>query len=179
MMYDWGVHIIDRIIKMVGQAPQSVFCDLKYITNEECDDNVFVYLTFKDGLTARLEVDTCHFVSLPLWNLFADHGSAEIHNWNCDGKMMRLSSWQDKDALPIVAGSGLTKTMVPRTKEALTELPLPRFDFDRNALYRNFVETCQGKAEPIVTNEHAVRVLKVIEACFESAKTKTVVMFKD
>ena len=92
---------------------------------------------------------------------------------------MRLSSWQDKDALPIVAGSGLTKTMAPRTKETLTELPLPRFDFDRNALYRNFVETCQGKAEQIVTNEHAVRVLKVIEACFESAKTKTVVMFKD
>ena len=179
MMYDWGVHIIDRIVKMVGKPPKSVFCDLKYITNEECDDNVFVHMTFEDGLTVRLEVDTCHFVSLPLWNLFADHGSAEIQNWNCDGRMMRLSSWQDKDALPIVAGSGLTKTMAPRTKDTLTELPLPRFDFDRNALYKNFVETCQGKAEQIVTNEHALRVLKVIEACFESAKRQEVVTYKE
>ena len=136
-------------------------------------------MTFEDGLTVRLEVDTCHFVSLPLWNLFADHGSAEIQNWNCDGRMMRLSSWQDKDALPIVAGSGLTKTMAPRTKDTLTELPLPRFDFDRNALYKNFVETCQGKAEQIVTNEHALRVLKVIEACFESAKRQEVVTYKE
>lgn len=179
MLYDWGVHIIDRIVKMVGKAPQSVWCDLKYITNKECDDNVFVYLTFDKGLVVRLEVDTCHFVSLPLWNLFADHGSAEILNWDCEGKMMYLSSWLDKEAQPVKAGSGLTKTMAPRTRETLTELPLPRFDFDRNALYRNFVEVCQGKAEQIVTNEHALRVLKIIEACFESAKTGQVVNFKD
>lgn len=179
MMYDWGVHIIDRIVKMVGKAPKSVFCDLKYITNKECDDNVFVYLTFEGDLTIRLEVDTCHFVNLPLWNLFADHGSAEILNWDCEGKMMQLSSWQDKDATPIIAGSGLTKTMAPRTRESLTELPLPRFDFDRNELYKNFVETCQGRAEQIVTNEHALRVLKVIEACFESARTKEVVEFHE
>ena len=179
MLYDWGVHIIDRIVKLVGSIPKNLFCDLKYITNAECDDNVFVYMEFEDGLTVRLEVDTCHFVSLPLWNLFADHGSAEISNWNCDGKMMRLSNWQEKDALPIVAGSGLTKTMAPRTRETLTELPLPRFDFDRNTLYRNFVETCQGKAEQIITNEHALRVLKVIEACFKSAETGEVVVFKD
>lgn len=179
MMYDWGVHIIDRIVKMVDKAPERVFCDLKNITNEECDDNLFVHMTFEDGLTVRLEVDTCHFVSLPLWDLFASHGSAEIQNWNCDGKMTLLSSWHDKDALPIIAGSGLTKTMAPRTKETLTELPLPRFDFDRNALYRNFIETCQGKAEQIVTNEHALRVMKIIEACFESAKTKEVVEFRD
>lgn len=179
MMYDWGVHIIDRIVKMVGKAPERLFCDLKNITNEECDDNLFVHMTFEDGLTVRLEVDTCHFVSLPLWNPFASHGSAEIQNWNCDGKMTLLSSWHDKDALPIIAGSGLTKTMAPRTKETLTELPLPRFDFDRNALYRNFVETCQGKAEQIVTNEHALRVMRIIEACFESAKTKKVIEFRD
>lgn len=179
MLYDWGVHIIDRIVKMVDKSPKSVFCDLKYITNSECDDNVFVYLTFDDGLAVHLEVDTCHFVRLPLWNLFADHGSAEINSWNCDGKMMRLFTWQDKDTLPIVAGSGLTKTMAPRTMETMTELPLPRFDFDRNALYKNFVETCQGKAEQVVTAEHALRVLKVIEACFESAKTKSIVILED
>lgn len=179
MLYDWGVHIIDRIVKLVGRAPERVFCDLKYITNAECDDNVFVYLTFEGGLTVRLEVDTCHFVRLPLWNLFADHGSAEIYSWNCDGRMMRLSTWTDKDAQPIVAGSGLTKTMAPRTKDTMIELPLPRFDFDRNALYRNFVETCRGKAEQIITNEHALRVLKIIEACFASAKTGNSVAFRD
>ena len=179
MLYDWGVHIIDRIVKLVGKAPERVFCDLKYITNAECDDNVFVYLTFEGGLTVRLEVDTCHFVRLPLWNLFADHGSAEIYSWNCDGRMMRLSAWTDTDAQPIVAGSGLTKTMAPRTKDTMIELPLPRFDFDRNALYRNFVETCRGKAEQIITNEHALRVLKIIEACFASAKTGKSVAFRD
>ncbi len=179
MMYDWGVHIIDRIVKLTGTVPESIFCSLKYITNHECDDNLFVHMTFHGGLTVRLEVDTCHFVSLPLWNLFAENGSAEILNWNCEGRMMRLSGWQDKDALPVMAGSGLTKTMAPRTRETVTELPLPRFDFDRNELYRNFIETCRGKAEQIVTGEHAVRVLKIIEACFESARTGETVKFRE
>ncbi len=178
MMYDWGVHVIDRIVKMIDRPLNDVFCSLKYITNEECDDNVFIHFTFEGGLTVRLEVDTCHFVRLPLWNLFADHGSAEIYSWNCDGKMMRLSSWQDKDALPIIAGSGLTKTMAPRNQETLTELPLPRFDFDRNALYKNFVEVCQGTAEQIITTDHALRVLKIMEACFESAEKGEVIRFE-
>ena len=33
--------------------------------------------------------------------------------------------------------------------------------------------------EQIVTNEHALRVLKVIEACFESAKRQEVVTYKE
>ena len=83
-----------------------------------------------------LEVDTCHCVNLPLWSLYADHGSAVIENWKLDGKMVRLKSWEDKDTTPILAGAGLTKTMAPRQNNSVDELPLPRFDFDRNTLYR-------------------------------------------
>ena len=178
MMLDWGVHIIDRIVKMVPEKLTSVFCNMKYITNKECDDNDTIYLTFESGLTVLLEVDTCHFVNLPLWSLYADHGSAVIDNWKCEGKMMRLYSWEDKDATPILAGAGLTKTMAPREANTVETLPLPRFDFDRNTLYVNFVETCQGKAEQIVTQEHALHVLRIMEACFESAKTGTVIHFQ-
>ncbi len=178
MMLDWGVHIIDRIVKMVPTKLKKVFCSMKYITNKECDDNDTIHLTFEDGLTVLLEVDTCHFVNLPLWSLYADQGSAVIQNWKCEGKMMRLYSWEDKDTTPILAGAGLTKTMAPRKDNTVEELPLPRFDFDRNTLYRNFAETCNGTAEQIVTQEHALRVLRIMEACFKSAKEGVVVDFE-
>ncbi len=178
MMLDWGVHIIDRIVKMIPEKLTKIFCDLKYITNPECDDNVQIHFTFESGITVVLEVGTCHFVNLPLWAIYGDQGSAVIENWDMDGKMVRLDSWEDKDTVPILAGAGLTKTMAPRKGNSVTELPLPRFDFDRNALYRNFVETCEGKAEQIVTQEHALRVIRIMEACFESSKKGIVVNFE-
>ena len=178
MMLDWGVHVIDRIVAMVPEKISRIFCSMKNITNTECEDNVTIHLTFESGLTVLLEVDTCHFVNLPLWSLYADHGSAVIENWQLDGRMMRLRSWEDKDTTPILAGSGLTKTMAPRQNNSVEELPLPRFDYDRNTLYRNFVNTCLGKEEQIVTQEHALRVMRVMEACFESAEKGITVAFE-
>ena len=67
---------------------------------------------------------------------------------------------------------------MPRGKsKSVEELPLPKFDFDRNELYKNFVEVCNGEAEQIVTQEHALRVLRVMEAAFQSDETGSVVEF--
>ena len=179
MMLDWGVHIIDRIVKMVPEKITKIYCDLSYITNPECDDGIQVTLTFESGLRVNLEVGTCHFVNEPLWCVYGDMGSAEILNWKLEGRMVRLTSWDEKDTTPILAGAGLTKTMAPREHgKSVEELPLPRFEFDHNALYRNFAETCTGDAEQIVTQEHALRVLRVMEACFKSYETGETVKFE-
>ncbi len=179
MMLDWGVHIIDRIVKMVPEKLTRIYCSMTYITNPECDDGDQIHLTFESGLTINLEVGTCHFVNEPLWCVYGDKGSAEIKNWKLEGRMVRLLSWDEKDTTPILAGAGLTKTMAPRVGGKSTEeLPLPRFDFDWNTLYRNFVKTCTGEEEQIVTQEHALRVLRVMEACFESAKTGEAIHFE-
>ena len=179
MMLDWGVHIIDRIVKMIPEKLTRVYCSMTDITNPECDDGDQIHLTFESGLTVNLEVGTCHFVNEPLWCVYGDKGSAEIKNWRLEGRMVRLLSWDEKDTTPILAGAGLTKTMAPRVGGKSTEeLPLPRFDFDWNTLYRNFAKTCSGEEEQIVTQEHALRVLRVMEACFESAKTGEAIHFE-
>lgn len=77
----------------------------------------------------------------------------------------------------IVGCGGMT--MAPRLDSAtVEELPLPRFDFDRNTLYRNFVETVRGEAAQIVTQEHALRVLMLMEAALRSSRTGAVVYFE-
>jgi len=92
--------------------------------------------------------------------------------------MVRLKSWEDKDATPILAGEGLTKTMAPRQENSTEILPLPDLDYDRNALYSNLVDVINGDAEQIVTGEQALRVLKLMEAAFESHETGKVVNFE-
>ena len=179
MMLDWGVHIIDRMLIMNTSRVSRLYCHMTHITNAECDDGFQLTLQFEDGMSCNLEVGTCHFVNEPLWCMYGDKGSCEILDWDLNGRMVRLRSWEDKDVTPIVAGAGLTKTMAPRKEgESTEELPLPRFDFDRNALYRNFAETCRGTAAQIVTNEHVLRVLKLMEAAFVSDATGDAVYFE-
>lgn len=178
MMLDWGVHLIDRILAMVPEKVVSVYGKLSHVTTEEVDDGFTIILTFESGLTALIEVGTCNFISLPLWYVAGDQGSAVIDNWKCEGKMVRLSSWEDKDAVPILAGAGLTKTMAPRDDKSLREVPLPDVQFDNNELYSNLVDTINGDAKQIVTQEHALRVLKLMEAAEQSSVSGKVVYFE-
>ena len=183
MMLDWGVHIIDRLLKMIPEKVTEVFAKYTYITNKECEDGLRMHLTFESGMTAVLEVGTCHFISLPLWTMYGNHGSAVINKWRfgfepMDGKIVRLTSWEDKDTTPILAGEGLTKTMAPRMANSIEEKPLPEIDYDRNELYKNFAMTCMGKEEQIVTQEHALRVLRLMEACSKSNAEGVVVKFE-
>lgn len=178
MMLDWGVHLLDRILAMVPEKVTSVYGKLSHITNDQVDDGFTVILTFESGMTALVEVGTCNFISLPLWYVAGNQGSAVIDNWKCEGKMVRLSSWEDKDAVPILAGAGLTKTMAPRDDKSLQELPLPEVQFDNNELYSNLVDTINGEAEQIVTQEHALRVLRLMEAAEKSSETGEIIYFE-
>lgn len=178
MMLDWGVHILDRILFMIPEKVTKVFCSLTNITNDEVDDGFKMHLTFESGLVVFLEVGTCCFINLPLWFVAGTQGTAQITDWSCDGRMVRLMSWEDKDAAPILAGAGLTKTMAPRGENSTEVLPLPEVDFDNNGLYSNLIDTICHTAEPIVTGEQALRCLRIMEAAFESSNKGTVIHFE-
>lgn len=177
MMLDWGVHILDRLLSMVSEKITAVNCKLSYVLNEEVDDGFTMLITFESGLTALFEVGTCNFISLPLWYICGDYGSAVIDDWHCTGKMVKLSSWEDKDALPILAGAGLTKTMAPRDEATLITEELPDVCYDDNELYTNLVNVIENGEEQIVTGEHALKVLKVMEAAIMSSKENRTIVF--
>lgn len=178
MMLDWGVHLLDRMLIMIPEKIKKVFCSLTHVTNDVVDDGFKMHLTFESGLTAVVEVGTCHFLKLPLWFIEGNHGTAQIDDWSCNGKMVRLKSWEDRDAVPILAGAGLTKTMAPRADNSVEDLPLPGVEFDNNALYSNLADTVSDAAEQIVSGEQALRVLKLMEAAFESSEKGIIVDFE-
>ena len=178
MMLDWGVHLLDRLLFMIPEKVTHVFCSLTNVTNDEVDDGFKMHLTFESGLTAVMEVGTCHFASLPLWYMAGNQGTVVIRNWECEGKMTLLKSWEDKDAKPILAGAGLTKTMAPRQDDSTTEYNLPKAEFDNNELYMNLVAAIDGTAEQIVTQEQALRILRLMEAAMESSRTHQVIPFE-
>jgi scyllo-inositol 2-dehydrogenase (NADP+) len=178
MMLDWGVHILDQMLFMVDEKIKKVYCKFTHVTNELVDDGFKAILTFESGLTALLEVGTSNFINLPRWYVLGLNGSAVIENWNLDGKIVRVKSWEDKDAVPIRAASGITKTMAPRLDNTITEEKLPIQKSELREYYRNVMAAIEGKEELIVKNTEVLRVMKVMEACFLSDETQQAVDFE-
>ena len=170
MILDWGVHLIDQMLKLVPQDVISVFCMVTNVTNEEVDDGFSSVLTFADGLTAHVEVGTSNFVNLPRWYIQGQNGTAVIEDFKMNGEIVKVSDWEKRDAVPVVTAAGLTKTMAPRTEETIQRYPLPQIESDVRDYYRNIADVIDGKATQIVTHKEMLRVMRVIEAMMWSAK---------
>lgn len=175
MVLDWGVHLIDQMLQIDPTPVISVYADLSHVTNDEVDDGFHTVLKFEDGLIARIEVGTSNFISLPRWYMLGENGSAVIENWDIDGKIVMVSDWEKRDAVPVVTAAGLTKTMAPRTEETIREYPLERIPSDVRDFYRNIVKAIRGEEEQIVTHSQMMRVIRVMEAVFASGEQDKVI----
>ena len=97
-----------------------------------------------------------------------------INDWDCNGKIIHTKDTVMKwEPVIVQTKAGPTRTMAPRPADTLEELPLPEVQTEWASYYRNILDTLDGKAELIVTIPSVRRVLKVIEACFESDEKRT------
>lgn len=180
MVLDWGIHLLDQALQVTRPRKLvSVYNELTFVTNENCDDGFRATLIFDDGLSYYVEVATSNFIELPLWYVLGENGSAVINTWDLQGKIVEVSDWENRDAVPIQAGAGITKTMAPRTDDTIKEYPLPEVHADWSEYYSNIFDTLDGKAQQLVTHDEQRRLLKLIDALFESANENRVVMFNE
>ncbi len=175
MILDWGVHLFDQIMQMIPRKLISIYAELSYVTNEACEDGFTVTMKFEGDLTVVVEVGTSNFISLPRWYMLGENGSAMISDWSDRGKIVMVSDWQKRDAVPVVTAAGLTKTMAPRTEETIKTYPMPEVKSDIRDFYRNVVNTINGESELLVKHEEVMRVMKFMEAVFESGEENTVI----
>jgi len=172
MLLDWGVHLIDQIMYMVPEKVTNVFCRMNSIRTPEVDDYFKTVLTFESGLHAQIEVGTYCLRTLPRWYVNGDVGSVYINGWDCAGGIVHAKKLATEWVPEIVqTAAGPTRTMAPRPKEAIEELPLPTVETDWADFYRNVMGVLDGKQELIVKPAEVMRVFKVMEACFKSAET--------
>lgn len=178
MVLDWGVHILDQALQMVEGKVSRVYAGFTHVTNELVDDGFTVRLFFEQGLVFTLEVGTSNFISLPRWYVLGQDGTAVIRDWDLTGEVVRITNWDKNDAVPIKTAAGLTKTMAPRTEDTIQTEALPVVHSDIRDYYHNVLDTINGRSEPVVKNEEVLRVLRLMERIFESAKTNQVVTFE-
>ena len=175
MILDWGVHMLDQMLQLVPQQVIEVYCNVTHVTNDEVDDGFKTVLTFESGLTAQVEVGTSSFINLPRWYMQGQNGTAIVQDWDCSGKIVMVSDWEKRDAVPVVTAAGLTKTMAPRTEETIRTYPLPKVTSDVRDFYRNVAAAIEGRESQLVTHTQMMRVMRLMEALFQSAERHEVV----
>ena len=169
MILDWGVHLIDQMLLIVNDKKvEKVYCRCDHITNYEVDDGFKLDLYFEKELTARIEVGTSNFISLPRYYMLGTNGSAIVKGWKDNAEVVCCKNWDEKNVVPVVTAAGLTKTMAPRDEKTITTQEVERPESDVHDFYRNVCAAIDGKETQIVTHRQLKRVMKVMEAAFRS-----------
>lgn len=178
MMLDWGVHLIDRLLTMMAEKVKSLYCQMSYVLKNDVDDGFRLSLTFESGKTALVEVQTNNLITLPKWYMLGTGGSAVIRDWEMNGEVVTLKSYESPDAKPVVQGAGLSKTMAPRDESTVFTRPIPRLQSDVRDFYRNVAGAISGTEPLIVKNSESLRVMRLVDAAFLSSRRDAVIPFE-
>ena len=106
-------------------------------------------------------------------------GTAIINDWRDKTKVILCKTWEEHDVKPVVTAAGLTKTMAPRDDKTTVTYEVERPDSDVHDFYRNFVKAIDGEEKQIVTHEQLMRVMRIMEAAFESDRVGAPIPFED
>ena len=179
MILDWGVHMLDQMLLLVPEDVISVYCTTSHVTSDEVDDGFKLEMHFENGVDALIDLGTLNFISMPRFYMQGTTGTAILKDWSDNIQVGSCREWYEKEVKPVLAGSGLTKTMAPRDDVTLDEYEIELPKSDVYDFYRNAVDVIEGKAEQFIKHEEVMRVLKVIEASFESDRLGMPVAFKE
>ncbi len=181
-LYDWGIHMIDQVLCLINSEPKYVYAQLQNVRFPEVDDVCRVNITFENGVRAQIIADLWCYINEPRWHLSGDDGTATIYKWfGSEGKVVKANIKEvDWEQGCVYTPNGLSKTMWPRPKQEITELPLPEPETMPRweDFYENVVAVTEGKATQFVTHQQIRRSMKVLMAAFESARNNSVAEIK-
>ncbi len=184
MVLDWGVHLVDRLLCMVPASVSTVYGRLSYSLGGPVENGFNAHVTFANGVEALVACTTDNYAPRPKFHMTGTRGTATVDDWEMNGRIVRRVEEVEQDAVPIVAGKGMTKTMAPRIvdykalrkiQDNVEVLPLPRLVSDINDFYLNAIAAAEGSQKPAVTTDSVLRCMRVLEAIRASHETNAVI----
>lgn len=187
MLYDWGVHLLDQILWMMPEAKiTSVFADLRNIINFEVDDYFKILMKFDNHIMAEVELGT-YFLTDKLqdkwferhWIIGGNKGTAYVDGFEPQGKIVRTTHLlTNVKGSRTMTAAGPTRSFGPPLEGALITEELPEITSNHRDYFENYKKAYIGKEEFLVKIPETRRVLKLMEAVRESARTGKSVVFE-
>ena len=180
MIYDWGVHLIDQILFMMPEAKiTSIYADIKNVLYEEVDDYFKIIMKMDNGITAHIELSTYILEYQPRWLVAGDKGTLVIKNFGCEGAVYRTGKMLEKLPPQITeTEAGPTRQFAPVPPGGIITEELPQVETDWVDFYCNVDDVLNHRAESKIKISEVRRVLSVMEAAWQSAKTGKAILFE-
>lgn len=179
MLYDWGVHLIDQILDMVRCRIVSLYADVQNVINDKVDDYFKIIMKFENGVTAEIELGTYYLTPKRAWFIGGNKGSAIIDGFAGEGKIVRTAHLLENVPGKItMTAAGPTRSFGPAAPGLLLEEPLPEVDVAHRMYFEHFLKALHGEEELVVRADQVRRVLCVMDAVRESARTGKAIEFE-
>lgn len=187
MLFDWGVHLIDQVLFMMPEAKiTSVYADVRNIINFEVDDYFKILLRFDNHIMAEIELGTYLLTDKMQdkwferhWIMSGNKGTAYVDGFEPTGKIVRTTK-----LLTNVSGSrtmtaaGPTRSFGPPVPETLAIEEIPEVYTCHRDYFENYIKAYSGEEDFLVHILETRRVLALMEAVRESARTGKSVDFE-
>lgn len=187
MLYDWGVHLIDQILFMMPEAKiTSIYADVRNVINFEVDDYFKILLRFDNQVMAEVELGTYLLADKPQdkwferhWIMGGNKGTAYVDGFEPEGKIVRTT-----ELLTNVSGSrtmtaaGPTRSFGPPAPGKIVTEDVPKVNTYHRDYFENYKKAYYGEEDFLVKIPETRRVLAVMDAVRESAKTGKSVDFE-
>ena len=187
MLYDWGVHLLDQILWMMpGVKIQSVYADLRNVINKEVDDYFKIMMRFENGVMAEVELGT-YFLTDKMhdkwferhWFVGGNKGSAYVDGFFPEGKIVRTTKLlTNAGGTRTMTAAGPTRSFGPPPEGRIVTEPLPTVNTRHEDYFENYKKAYRGEGEFLVKIPETRRVLRLMEAVRESARTGESVRFE-
>lgn len=187
MLYDWGVHLLDQILWMMpGAKIKSVYADLRNVINFEVDDYFKILMRFDNDIMAEVELGTYYLTDKMHdkwferhWMIGGNQGSAYVDGFEPEGKIVRTTHLlQNVSGQRTMTAAGPTRSFGPPAEGTIVTEPLPEVTTCHEDYFENYKKAYRGEEEFLVKVEETRRVLALMEAVRESARTGQSVAFE-
>ncbi|NQT83256.1 Gfo/Idh/MocA family oxidoreductase [bacterium] len=148
-LYDWGAHLFDQAVQLIGTDPVTVFADIqRRVWEVDVDTFAKVLVRFENGCVFEADFGTVQWISKPRWGVFGEKGTLVKEGFDPDEKARVRTSI-----------NGVT-----------ADLQIESVPGDWSAVYRNVSEHLNEGADLIVKPENVRKSIAIIEAAFRSAE---------
>lgn len=178
MLYDWGVHLLDQVLYMMGDAKiKSVFADVRNVINKEVDDYFKILLRFDNGITAEVELGTYLLADKPQdkwferhWLMSGNKGTCYVDGFFPEGKIVRTSHLlQNVGGKRTMTSAGPTRSFGSPSDGTIITESLPDVHSGHEKYFENYARAYHGEEPFLVKISETRRVLSLMEAARKSA----------
>lgn len=186
MLFDWGVHLLDQILWMMpGARIKSVFADLRNVINFEVDDYFKILMKFDNGIMAEVELGTYYLADKPRdkwferhWFIGGNKGTAYVDGFHPQGSIVRTSRLlTNVQGTRTMTAAGPTRSFGPPADGTILTEELPKVNTKHEDYFINYWKAYDGQEDFLVKISETRRVLALMEAVRESARTGMSVQF--